>query len=502
MLESKPTPNATQADLDRPRNKTRAWIGGLALSLVLLIILLVTQIRWQPPLNRYGIGFSKPDQQVLIYTDMLLPGDVRVFPLRLDLESGELRSPDHRPEPRRSGVTQFILPNAQRAEAVYRSTDGQLARKRVVIPSRSNASLIGERYVVAYDNQRSNLVCHDLHDVEQGYFSEKRNGANSGWVTPLGDSPDIFLLKEWFSNGTDACTLFRIENRSLKPIKAWPATPNNQVSTVFFEGELYLADSAQRTITRLGVKDGFELGQMEFPSEVTAKEIKSGTQIWLARGCFVVSRPAVPNADTRIYTLPSLKPLSTERSYSPTVLGVEEPWLLVVDVTSDPPTRILGWNRSTDEAAWEIEFSIEPTLFENFGDQILLGYPKLGYTFDLIDPASGDLVRRYRPFAATTWLLPTLCIGFLVWVLAVSRAPVGLPLIKLSIVATIFLLALLAYLGHWRLLPGSPSMPIYNFCHGLFLGLANGACLWLVLGRTRFSLRYLPLLGVLSLELV
>ncbi|MEM8735668.1 MAG: hypothetical protein AAGG44_15645, partial [Planctomycetota bacterium] len=46
------------------------------------------------------------------------------------------------------------------------------------------------------------------------------------------------------------------------------------------------------------------------------------------------------------------------------------------------------------------------------------------------------------------------------------------------------------------------SMPIYNFCHGLFLGLANGACLWLVLGRTRFSLRYLPLLGVISLELV
>ncbi|MFN3189599.1 MAG: hypothetical protein ACE361_03665 [Aureliella sp.] len=494
-------PNKADADSNRPQKRARPWSAGLILGLGLLIILLIVQIRLQPPLNRYGVGFSEPDQQVLIYTDTLLPGDVRVFPLRLDLESGELKPPDQRPAPQRTGTAQFVLPHAQRVEAVYRDSNGQLQRERVLIPSRSNGSLISERYVVAFDNERCELICHDLHHIEQGYVNEKRNGANSGWVTPLGNASRTFMLKEWFSNGTDACTLFRIENRSLKVIKAWPATPNNQVSTLFFEGEIYRADCAQRMISRHSIEDGTELGQIEFPSEVTAEEIKGGTQIRLARGCFVVSRPPVPDADTRIYTLPSLKQMSTRRSHSPTVLDVEKPWLLVVDVTSNPPTRILGWNRMTDEAAWEIEFSVEPTLFENVGDQILLGYPKAGYTFDLIDPSTGNLIRRLQPFAMTVWLLPALCIGFFFWTGAVALAPIASPLQKIPIVAIVLLIAMLAYLAYWRLIPGYPAVPLFNTCHGLFLGLANAACIWLVFGRTRISLRYLPLLGVISLQL-
>ena len=126
---------------------------------------------------------------------------------------------------------------------------------------------------------------------------------------------------------------------------------------------------------------------------------------------------------------------------------------------------------------------------------------KWGWTVEKYDSKSWGLVQRWRPYRYVVPVLAFLVIGFFVWCSlwvrhsTASQLPVYIDLLLIGLPA----FALLSFRAWVSGTTVDASRTVYNYAQGIALASAALAMLWLVMGKTRLTLRTLPLIAVSTL---
>ena len=460
----------------------------LALSFLFFAALATCVIFWLPPITRYSFGISIPGQDVVISPRTANQPSTN---LRLELTSRQMLD-SRRETPAKTGI--HLLNNSlgeRQFEAGIRDSQGRL--RWVDFQCDGFPILLRDRFAVATkDNQ---LVSIDLQDDTQPkQFVDLKGDAFA--LEPIVGSDGQFLVQQRVANLMLDWTLFSVGSGGLDAKASWPAAnPTTQVGS-----ELWELDLPGKAVNIRTLPAGTVTERLSVPPEFYRAASVSGVECFAQGPFFVVSNSAASTQE--IFKLPNFAKMNLPSSdLFPARLGSDTDIKVFFDVAAVDEGLLLGWDTKNNKLRWEHCVHNEPTLYEKIESNLAIGYPGMGYTIDIIDGVTGRVVDQIQPYRFAVWLLPLLLIGWFTWLVVYCRRGNKRPILQVLVGSGTSLAALILYMAYWRLIPGYPQVPLFNYCHGLFLGFAIAAYTWLVFGKTRLSLRYLPLLAVLSLQL-
>lgn len=466
----------------------------LVSSFLVLLAAFVYLTAWLPPVFRHGFAFSKPANEIALFHRT---GANDLASVRLRLDDGHMYY-HRRDVPVEAGVAHTAGTTRQMlSEFSVRDPDGNL--RWVDLPTDWFPLLIEERYAVWVSNEQGKIICKDLEqpNLESSQLdllvstkqygtsalSENRILITDTTVPPPSTQPDFNRIIE-------------VDDGQLREVARWL---NSNVCYQVGD-ELWEFDLTEGLINKRSVMDGKTLETVPFPKQLGIFGNGKRFNLQLVDKILIVWDNQ--KNESSFFLVPELTPLSVEgKQVYPSLLGTEGRTAVFYEMVAGKVDRFIGWDVESDACSWEYRPANECTFFRPVGKDLLIGYPGKGYTFDIVDRASGQLKKRMQPFGFAVWWLPSLFIGWFVWLIALLKGSIATPAARIVFSFSVTLLSLIGYMAFWRLIPGPPQVPLFNYCHGMFLGLAIAGFIWLLFGRERLSLRYLPLLGIFVLQL-
>ena len=388
-----------------------------------------------------------------------------------------------------------------------RDGSGKLVLKDFEFPSWFE--IVGERYAVGLEGNRQMNV---LDLLEGKYVTLPVKGDYLSEIPPAfsGTSNESsfprFYISDFSSNPANPgyeVTIYEIDNAQPK-----------KVETIHFGSDFSVQDNTlfgvskdKKRIERYSIDDFEKLDDLQLSSEI---QEKLSAKPKLALGILdktLLLTESMPNGAVQ-YEHFDLK--TQERLSIP-----QGRWLPARGELRGTPTifyhsngqvadHLMSFDRDTDQVLWEKEFGHEITCFGRIDEHLIFGDGRYGATIQLVNSRTGKVERQFRPFGFAAWLIPLFVIFAAFWGVLWIRESSAIipPWLNLIPLAGIPLLLLTAYLVKWDYIPGVPNLHIFNYCHGIFVGLTFAGFSWLILGRTRVGLRYLPVIGILSLLVV
>lgn len=495
----------------------------LLIAILLAVLLGVTALMRIPPLNPYSASYVETCQAVIIKptrSNIARP----VKHLWLDLESGKLG--DIRPTPKQAGIATCDSVSSSNSITYQYLAATDLPSQGLTWVDFSlpigYPSLVGGRYAVCASQQ--NLHYIDLHDPSPHPKTVKINQISGDAFVSYCEG-NFFVLKEYNAkkptqNGFAG--IYRISGQGPELVAEVDLGPD----LLLQDKVLYSTDRKTTRIQRHAFPTGERLDDLPL-SEELLEQIKQDKALSLGLISPVLLlvkqdlNATVGGAPETTYTHLNLEtqqvyatpegnwlPARGELFRVENEAGKRKPPAILYEssVNGLKPalSRLAAFSYDENKTLWVRRYETEPTTFGHFEGQLLLGDGRFGLTIDLIDPFTGQTTRRLQPIRHLVWLLPLVVICLLVWTRCwfIITANVLPAWASLTTLATGGLALFTLYLWAWGFIPSYPSVPIFNYCHGIFLGLTTATLAWLVLGRKRIGTRYLPVIGVLSCLLV
>lgn len=420
-------------------------------------------------------------------------------PLRLNVESGEVYKAAISAKPSGPGVFGWSLDGNYRA--AVRDSRGKILHVDFQFPR--NPSLVGERYAFGID--ASHFLSKDLLSPEKNL---KRHALNCSpmMLEFVGPRSGYLIIHQTAMNpaaplppNPKPTLLFSMEEGVPTRLSSWPASHSASV----VNNELLVVDPANQVLSRSSLDDLKKSETFELREFIS--ELDPSCRIALHRNILAVTHPSTKTENERheLYRIPSFSPLATT---SPNLLPVSRlsdgSYTVLVDTASQRLSKLVVVSLENESQSWTLDLSTQPSEVYRHGSSLIVVGRKLGCTVQVFDIESGKLKSRWQPFASVAWAAPMMLGLFPVLTLSLFALKPWPAWASVAITCLLFLTALLGYLWRWDIIPGPPIIPLFNYCHGLFLGLGVAAFAWLTLGNTRISLRYLPAIGVFSLQLL
>lgn len=472
----------------------RRNISLLAVSFCVLVLALLFLIARLPPIYSYGFEYSEPANEVVVF---YRTGGGYCDPVRIRLEDGGL-SYNRRELPRKVGLASGLRNNGKKIVSEAGIRDSGNILKWADLETPAYPLLVDERFAVWVTQEEGKFNCKDLQkpDAEISSIIVDKH------VEPFGCAlltSDRILLTSKVVFEAQQCVSFnrivKLEDGQLREIAKWP----NANRCFQVADELWEFDLQDLVIRKRSVLDGKVKETIPFPKEMGISS--SGQRVQLQMLDDVLLFFEINSNESRFFAMPSMKRLTVGPGFSPSLSGTVENSSIFYKMQSGRVGHFLSWDMEQNAKIWEYKLRSSPTLFRSLGDELLIGSRGNGYIIDFVSRKTGTVTRSLQPFAWAVWLIPVLVFGWFVWVLQFQRNRVVSPIAGVWFAFAVTLAAVTGYMTFWKLIPGVPQVPLFNYCHGLFLGAAIAGFTWLILGKERLSLRYLPLLGVFILQL-
>lgn len=351
-----------------------------------------------------------------------------------------------------------------------------------------------------YTLSDSRIVLHDVQQATQLTFQASTPGAPVRLLAAKESRSFLYVSEPTTSPRALSVELFKLDS-SGKPQSIWTRPLNFDQGVFTADGVIYLLSPNPSQIDRFDADSGSQLPGLPFPNE--AQQLisqKSGpVGIVFREGHLAFYSIQLGHL---FYEFPSLKKLDVEfRYYYPVKLNDCPQLLAVVEY----PGEVLHvYDRSSMKPLWKM--SAEGLIaYGQHADKLARVYDRMGYTIEVVDVVTGNVVHRFVPFGWLAWVLPTLVLGGGWWAWAVGKRINVLnsgtsfsgtkQWFGWAILSIVLLLPLTLHLSRW----GYSSHAVYThqYVQGFFTGSIPLAFAWIVWGNGRLIERCLPLLIIL-----
>ncbi len=325
----------------------------------------------------------------------------------------------------------------------------------------------------------------------RGSFAIARNDYT---LTPIPNSKRLIVGPFYAATAGERTRMLDLSDlTNIKEITSWPSGNGFALSNEC----IFQARLDQSAIDRRSLIDGSDLGPLQLAPHVQAAfDPSSGDEIELVRDWFVI----ISNGENRYFERDSQRPLDLNRTDLVAVrseLSLDP--IVIFYATETAPRNVVGYDTAAHRVLWEVSASSDYTIVGTAKpDKFILGTDQHGMSVDVIDARTGKKLASYAPFRHFSWAVPMLAVGLGAWIIAWLKSTAAKRIPSWLNVAALSIMALLFFNAH-QLATGTSSQLLVSqsYSVGVLLGLATASATWLVLGRSRFGTRYLPLAAMI-----
>ncbi|GAB5402882.1 MAG: hypothetical protein Aurels2KO_11130 [Aureliella sp.] len=369
-------------------------------------------------------------------------------------------------------------------------------------------SLIGDEFLVGVVDKQ--FAIRNIRSVENAVISptEFQDFSNVE-IAPV-DGFDRFIRRARVGNGT-LLELYEIANSEARMISSWPAENENVVSC---SGKIYnwkrLADirfAAPATTNKpepdwtIDVHDasGRILDPIDLPSP-----FNSG-----ANKCKIIQNTvrfvdSVSNS-VRYFDLERQQEI---RLPAGCINGYTSPWdkslthfIGTYDLTTDrfkPPFILVTYDHNSRQLTSNLEIGAPfSVLGPSKSGNLLLASSAYGYSVIEVGPDGREVIQTHAPYAWAGWVMPLTALLFIAWAVYWVRCSIrdaGWAWIDCLLIGGFPLVCV------WLrslYVESAPLILVYQL--GIYIGLLSTATIWLAMGQTRASLRFLVVAIIICL---
>ena len=296
--------------------------------------------------------------------------------------------------------------------------------------------------------------------------------------------------------------VFEIDAGQLRSVASWPIVGDSQVSQ--YNGTIMSASPSSAAVEVRSLNDFQLIKKLQLPPGLSVwGDFSSGMLI--SQNLFSFSE--VKTGITRVHRMDDFALIpELDLPVSPSVLMSkdrdDEPYVLLSD-NRVRTGRIVVYDTFEKRVVVDRAPPLGMVDYRIAAGHLVVVNELLGLTVDMIDLKTGQLAKRYQPFAWVAWAVPIILLLALAWLIVWIRLTAAWP--GLAVINIIFIAALFVapQLTHVAIFGGARILfrPAMGYACVVLMALSFCLSLYVVYGRQRVLLRTIPVWLALAVAL-